>query len=86
MYLLVYVDDLIHTGNYEDTLHAFVDQLNKEFAIKDLGDLGYFLVWKLPTPMMAYFCLKQNMRMISYNGLNYSTPNPWLLHLLLTSH
>ncbi|KAI3680197.1 hypothetical protein L2E82_50582 [Cichorium intybus] len=43
MYLLVYVDDLILTGNQETTITAFIARLNREFAIKDLGDLSYFL-------------------------------------------
>lgn len=43
MYLLVYVDDLILTGNNESILIAFTTRLHQEFAIKDLGDLSYFL-------------------------------------------
>ncbi|GKD59505.1 retrovirus-related pol polyprotein from transposon RE1 [Tanacetum coccineum] len=43
MYLLVYVDDLILTGNNETMLTSFTTHLNREFAIKDLGDLSYFL-------------------------------------------
>jgi hypothetical protein len=37
MYLLVYVDDLILTGNDERVLRKFITCLNSEFAIKDLG-------------------------------------------------
>nr|XP_043625647.1 uncharacterized mitochondrial protein AtMg00810-like [Erigeron canadensis] len=43
MYLLVYVDDLILTGNLSPVLLAFIARLNKEYAIKDLGELNYFL-------------------------------------------
>ncbi|KAK1425109.1 hypothetical protein QVD17_20454 [Tagetes erecta] len=43
MYLLVYVDDLILTGNDTHVLKAFITRLNREFAIKDLGKLNYFL-------------------------------------------
>ncbi|KAJ0781817.1 putative RNA-directed DNA polymerase [Helianthus annuus] len=43
MYLLVYVDDLILTGNDETAIATFISCLNHEFAIKDLGDLNYFL-------------------------------------------
>lgn len=43
MYLLVYVDDLILTGNDESVITTFTVLLNQEFAIKDLGDLSYFL-------------------------------------------
>ncbi|XP_022007495.1 uncharacterized mitochondrial protein AtMg00810-like [Helianthus annuus] len=43
MYLLVYVDDLILTGNHSPTIKSFITTLDKEFAIKDLGRLNYFL-------------------------------------------
>lgn len=43
MYLLVYVDDLILTGNQDAIVKSFIARLNKEFAIKDLGDLNYFI-------------------------------------------
>ncbi|GJX91769.1 uncharacterized mitochondrial protein-like protein [Tanacetum coccineum] len=43
MYLLVYVDDLILTGNDESVIATFTSRLNHEFAIKDLGALNYFL-------------------------------------------
>ncbi|XP_021990659.2 uncharacterized mitochondrial protein AtMg00810-like [Helianthus annuus] len=43
MYLLVYVDDLILTGNQSTALQTFISCLNTEFAIKDLGKLNYFL-------------------------------------------
>ncbi|KAJ0474222.1 putative RNA-directed DNA polymerase [Helianthus annuus] len=43
MYLLVYVDDLILTGNDDEILRSFISHLHREFAIKDLGRLNYFL-------------------------------------------
>ncbi|KAK1424394.1 hypothetical protein QVD17_19723 [Tagetes erecta] len=43
MYLLVYVDDLNLTGNQESVITSFVQRLHDKFAIKDLGDLSYFL-------------------------------------------
>ncbi|KAD3338470.1 hypothetical protein E3N88_06134 [Mikania micrantha] len=43
MYLLVYVDDLILTGNKPVMLSNFISRLHQEFAIKDLGSLNYFL-------------------------------------------
>lgn len=41
--VLVYVDDLIITGNSESFITAFIDLLGKQFAMKDLGTLSYFL-------------------------------------------
>ncbi|XP_071728268.1 uncharacterized mitochondrial protein AtMg00810-like [Rutidosis leptorrhynchoides] len=43
MYLLVYVDDIILTGNISSTMRQFISRLHREFAIKDLGKLSYFL-------------------------------------------
>ncbi|KAJ0860505.1 putative RNA-directed DNA polymerase [Helianthus annuus] len=43
MYLLVYMDDLILTGNKSTSITNFTRHLHTEFAIKDLGSLNYFL-------------------------------------------
>ena len=43
IYLLVYVDDIIITGNTNHAVQNFVKQLSKRFSLKDLGDLHYFL-------------------------------------------
>ncbi|GKC99433.1 ribonuclease H-like domain-containing protein [Tanacetum coccineum] len=43
LYLLVYVDDLVITGNPETKIENFKSSLNKKFKIKDLGELKYFL-------------------------------------------
>jgi hypothetical protein len=43
IFLLVYVDDIILTGNHEGTMHWLVTKLQVDFAMKDLGPIGYFL-------------------------------------------
>lgn len=43
MYLLVYVDDLVLTGNNLQETASFVGKLSKRFSLKDLGQLHYFL-------------------------------------------
>ncbi|KAF5477817.1 hypothetical protein F2P56_004430, partial [Juglans regia] len=43
IYLLLYVDDIIITGNNSSLLDSFTRKLNSEFATKDLGSLSYFL-------------------------------------------
>ena len=43
IYLLLYVDDIIITGNNSSLLDSFARKLNSEFATKDLGSLSYFL-------------------------------------------
>ena len=41
--LIVYVDDIIMTGDHEEELYQLKKFLAKEFEIKDLGNLKYFL-------------------------------------------
>jgi histone deacetylase 1/2 len=41
--MLVYVEDIIVASSSQDAVDALLRDLEKEFAIKDLGDLHYFL-------------------------------------------
>ncbi|KAF2322645.1 hypothetical protein GH714_026508 [Hevea brasiliensis] len=43
LYLVVYVDDLIVTGNDIKFINQFISKLGHRFSIKDLGSLNYFL-------------------------------------------
>ncbi|GKC51385.1 putative RNA-directed DNA polymerase [Tanacetum coccineum] len=43
LYILVYVDDIIVTGNNKGTIDNMICQLGSAFALKDLGPLNYFL-------------------------------------------
>ncbi|GKB00183.1 putative RNA-directed DNA polymerase [Tanacetum coccineum] len=43
LYILVYVDDIIVTGNNKGTIDNIICQLRSAFALKDLGSLNYFL-------------------------------------------
>ncbi|KAJ9538392.1 hypothetical protein OSB04_031125 [Centaurea solstitialis] len=43
IYLLVYVDDIIITGNNSTVIATIIDRLNALFALKDMGQLHYFL-------------------------------------------
>lgn len=44
MYLLIYVDDIIITASDPATITELLQLLSADFAVKDLGDLHYFLV------------------------------------------
>jgi histone deacetylase 1/2 len=41
--VLVYVDDIIVTSSSDHAVAILVQELNKNFAIKDLGDMHFFL-------------------------------------------
>ncbi|KAF5813059.1 putative RNA-directed DNA polymerase [Helianthus annuus] len=43
VYFLVYVDDIIITGNNSITVATIIERLNSLFALKDMGQLHYFL-------------------------------------------
>jgi hypothetical protein len=43
IFLLLYVDDIILTGNHPETVQRFIATMQSDFAMKDLGSLGYFL-------------------------------------------
>ncbi|GKB54695.1 cysteine-rich receptor-like protein kinase 8, partial [Tanacetum coccineum] len=42
-FLLVYVDDILLTGNHQYTINLIKKQLHKKFSIKDLGPIHYYL-------------------------------------------
>ncbi|XP_073368048.1 uncharacterized protein [Aegilops tauschii subsp. strangulata] len=43
IFMLVYVDDIIVASSSEDAVSALLENLKRDFALKDLGDLHYFL-------------------------------------------
>lgn len=43
LYMLVYVDDIIITGNNPSAISWFITSLSTRFSLKDLGDLSFFL-------------------------------------------
>ncbi|WVZ83847.1 hypothetical protein U9M48_030944 [Paspalum notatum var. saurae] len=43
MYMLIYVDDIIVTGSSMEAISALLKDLREEFALKDLGNLSFFL-------------------------------------------
>lgn len=43
IFALVYVDDIVITGNDHKVLQCFIDNLNTRFALKDMGELHQFL-------------------------------------------
>ncbi|KAM2907145.1 hypothetical protein COP2_046815 [Malus domestica] len=53
--VLIYVDDLIITGDNMDELEALKRSLHQQFAIKDLGSLKYFLGIEMATSSKSLF-------------------------------
>src|ERR1044072_661392 len=42
-FVLVYVDDIILTGNSDVLVQRIITQLDEKFSLKQLGSLSYFL-------------------------------------------
>ena len=59
MALLVYVDDLVLTGNDSDLCASFKSYLNTCFQIKDLGALKSFLGIEVATNSQGLFLCQQ---------------------------
>ena len=43
IFMLIYVDDIIVIGSSQEAIIALLNDLKKDFSLKDLGDLHYFL-------------------------------------------
>jgi hypothetical protein len=43
IYMLIYVDDIIVTSSSQDAVDVLLAALKEDFALKDLGNLHYFL-------------------------------------------
>jgi hypothetical protein len=43
IFLLVYVDDILVTGNNKVAISSLIHALQQEFPLKDLGELTFFL-------------------------------------------
>jgi hypothetical protein len=43
IFVLVYVDDIIVPSSSQEATNALVKNLEKKIALKDIGDLHYFL-------------------------------------------
>src|ERR1044072_9286976 len=91
VFLLVYVDDIIITGSSLILLQQLVTKLNSEFALKQLGDLDYFLgvqVQRLKDGSLLLsqtkyiYDLLERANMIEAKGL----PTPMISSSKLTKH
>jgi histone deacetylase 1/2 len=43
IFILVYIDDIIVASSSKEAVDALLKDLERDFALKDLGDLHYFL-------------------------------------------
>ncbi|PKU68501.1 Retrovirus-related Pol polyprotein from transposon TNT 1-94 [Dendrobium catenatum] len=55
IYLLIYVDDILLSGNHSQTVSALINQLSKQFTIKYLGTASHFLGIQIHTTDSSLF-------------------------------
>jgi histone deacetylase 1/2 len=58
IFMLIYVDDIIVTSSSSEAVTALLEDLRMEFALKDLGELSYFLGMEF-TPIQGDIMLRQ---------------------------
>ncbi|KAI0527574.1 hypothetical protein KFK09_003179 [Dendrobium nobile] len=60
MFLLVYVDDILITGNDDDAISKFLHQLNQTFTLKHLGSTNHFLGIRIQHQQDKYFLSQES--------------------------
>ena len=63
VYLLLYVDDIVITGNHPTFVVEIIKQLGNSFALKDLGT---FWAFRLSTLLMVFLCISPSMPRTCY--------------------
>nr|GEY56752.1 uncharacterized mitochondrial protein AtMg00810-like [Tanacetum cinerariifolium] len=74
--VLVYIDDLMITGNDTEQVKTLKKQLSSQFHLKDLGDLHYFLGLEVTKAEAGMFVSqkKYNMEMLQEADVMHSKP------------
>ncbi|XP_072075385.1 uncharacterized mitochondrial protein AtMg00810-like [Arachis hypogaea] len=79
MFILCYIDDIIITGNDSVEINAMIQNLNKIFTLKDLGELSYFLgieVQRSKTGQLHLSQTKYIKDLLSKLGMSEASPMP----------
>lgn len=86
-YLLVYIDDIIVTGNNSEAITELVKVLSSRFAIKDLGTLNYFLGLEVQRDATGLVLTQTNYatELLHKAGMTECKPSP-SPGLLLSNH
>ncbi|OMO84630.1 Reverse transcriptase, RNA-dependent DNA polymerase [Corchorus capsularis] len=75
-YMLVYVDDIIVTGNDSHFLHKFIHALSDKFSLKDLGTLNYFLGVQVQSTSQGLFLSQKKYILDLLESTNMSGAKP----------
>lgn len=61
IYIQMYMDDILFTGNDMQLLDTSIQDLNAKFALKIMRDLHYFLSFEVHELIMGYILIGPNM-------------------------
>ncbi|KAL2936002.1 Retrovirus-related Pol polyprotein from transposon RE1 [Bienertia sinuspersici] len=77
-YLLLYVDDIVITASSESLRQQIISRLSSEFAMKDLGELSYFLGISVSRTNDGLFLSQQTYakEIIDRAGMSHCKPSP----------
>jgi hypothetical protein len=76
MFLLLYVDEIIVTGNHPMAVQSLLAQLSKEFDIKDLGPLKFFLGLQIEYQSSGFFVHQHKYASDLLQKFNMTTCKP----------
>ena len=62
--LIVYVDDILLTGDDTNEIEAMKIRLSREFEVKDLGEMKYFLAMEIEGPTRGLLFLRESTSLI----------------------
>lgn len=77
--MLVYVDDIVLTGNNSNAIDRVIKSLGQTFAIKDLGPLSYFLGIEVVRKQKDLVLSQKKYIWNCFNGKISLTPNQYRL-------
>lgn len=78
IYVILYVDNIVVTGNDSTALRHFISRTHHKFAIKDLGQLNYFLGLEVSYTTVCWLVRPSTLMTFS-SVLICWTPSPFSL-------
>ncbi|GJZ05521.1 retrovirus-related pol polyprotein from transposon TNT 1-94 [Tanacetum coccineum] len=76
LYILVYVDDIVVTGNNKGTIDNMICHFGSAFTLKDLGPLNYFLGIKIVPHVSAILLSQKKYILELLQSVGLSNCNP----------
>jgi len=76
IYLFAYVDDLVITGSSEQMMRKEIEEMKKEFAVRELGELSYFLGIQVKRTETDLFLSQQRYLINLLSSCNFTNLKP----------